>query len=201
MQILRYVMVISLLAFTTAANSASVQVNVSGTLGEEVLSLHAGYGGAPFNGYFEIDLDDRLIQSGNSNPYYNMTAWSITVVGTIDSLLLESSGETLDDGTLTLSQSASINRVTLLIDEDIDGALDRTLRLYFDPVVDLSPQSKFEDLSVFNFIPDGSLLQFSTSQGPMNVESANISAVPIPAAAWMFGSALLGLGVFKHRRA
>jgi hypothetical protein len=31
--------------------------------------------------------------------------------------------------------------------------------------------------------------------------TADVSAVPVPAAAWLFGSALLGLGAVKRRKA
>jgi len=34
-----------------------------------------------------------------------------------------------------------------------------------------------------------------------NLEFAQVSQVPVPAAAWLFGSALLGLGVIKRKRA
>ena len=33
------------------------------------------------------------------------------------------------------------------------------------------------------------------------ISAGSISAVPIPAAAWLFGSALLGLGLVKRRKA
>lgn len=45
------------------------------------------------------------------------------------------------------------------------------------------------------------LYSFSTNCGEPNCTfSRTVSAVPIPAAAWLFGSALLGLGVIKRRR-
>ena len=205
MNTLRLFFACSLLLASQVANAATLRLAVNGQLGDGVLSVHDGFEFALFSGFVEFDLDDRMVQSGSSTPFYNLVDWSITVDGTSSDLLLEGSGETFDNGTLSLNQSASINRVTLLIDEDIStpgvNELDRTLRLYFDPDIDLDSDSRFEDISTLTFEPSGSLLQFSTSQVPMTVASASISAVPVPAAAWLFGSALLGLGVLQRREA
>ena len=41
----------------------------------------------------------------------------------------------------------------------------------------------------------------STSYNVMDSMSYTVNAVPLPAAAWLFGSALLGLGIIKRRKA
>ena len=41
----------------------------------------------------------------------------------------------------------------------------------------------------------------SDSQGTVYFNQAQLSEVPLPAAAWLFGSALLGLGAIKRKKA
>lgn len=63
-----------------------------------------------------------------------------------------------------------------------------------------------------NFVPGENLLQFVIELGPagagpietgllVDITEATVSVVPIPAAVWLFGSALVGLGVAGKRRA
>lgn len=182
---------------STVANSAPITLGLSGTLDTGSLSIHQDFIDAPFSGTLEFDLSARQIQSGNSNPFYELTSWSILVTGeNSNSLLLENSGETLDAGVLTLSTASDI--VQLVIDEDINTGgstnLDRTLRLQFDPQLDITVDTTFEDLGNLLFLPPSSLLQFSTSQAPMTVASAELSVIPVPAAIWLFGSSLGLLG-------
>ncbi|NND53341.1 MAG: VPLPA-CTERM sorting domain-containing protein [Gammaproteobacteria bacterium] len=186
------------------SNAAPITLSLNGTLDTGSLSIHQDFINAPFSGTLEFDLSTRQIQSGNSNPFYELTSWSILVTGdNSNSLLLESSGEALDAGVLTLSTSSDI--VQLEIDEDINTGgstnLDRTLRLQFDPQLNITVDTTFEDLGNLLFLPPSSLLQFSTSQVPMTVASANLSVVPIPAAVWLFGSALAGLGWLRRKQA
>ncbi|TGD71959.1 VPLPA-CTERM sorting domain-containing protein [Mangrovimicrobium sediminis] len=52
---------------------------------------------------------------------------------------------------------------------------------------------------------DASGIQYTVSdlaQGALKTVTFNVSAVPVPAAVWLFGSALLGLtGVTRRRKA
>lgn len=79
----------------------------------------------------------------------------------------------------------------MLVRDRIDASLFESL--------DLSPLSdEFGDY-------DGSLFQLvfqdsGTNDAYINGRMTDISAVPLPAAAWLFGSALLGLGVIKRRK-
>lgn len=200
---IRSILLVVIALGSSAAAAAPLPVTLTGKLGDAIIGPHAGFGDAPFSGSFEIDLANRLLQPGTGNPLYEMTAWSITVTGSAGSFVLESSGETYDNGTLVFDQSSDL--VVLLIDEDIDdpGTLaieDRSLRMYFNPGVDLTSASTFEGLSTFLFEPSGSLLQFSTSQIPMEVVAGTLTPVPIPAAGWLFGCALPLLGLARRRR-
>jgi len=187
--------------FSTVAVSAPITLDLSGSLDTGALSIHQDFIGAPFSGTLEFDLSARQIQPGNSNPFYDLTSWSILVTGdNSNSLRLESSGETLDAGLLLLSTSSDI--VQLEIDEDINTGgstnLDRTLRLQFDPQLNITADTMYEDIGNLLFLPPRSLLQFSTSQAPMTVASASLSVIPIPAAVWLFGSGL-GFLVWMRR--
>ena len=185
--------------FSTTSIAAPITLGLSGSLDTGSLSIHQDFINAPFSGTLEFDLSTRQIQSGNSNPFYELTSWSILVTGdNSNSLLLESSGEALDAGVLLFSTSNDI--VQLEIDEDINTTLDRTLRLQFDPQLDITVATTFEDLGNLLFLPPSSLLQFSTSQGPMTIASAELSVIPIPATVWLFGSSLGLLGWMRRRK-
>jgi hypothetical protein len=53
---------------------------------------------------------------------------------------------------------------------------------------------------IFNF-SDGGQGCCNGAQYAWAVHAGNVSAVPVPAAVWLFGSALLGLGVVKRKKA
>ena len=191
-------------AWSVGALAAPVTLNLDGTLGSGSLSIHQDFIGAPFSGTLEFDLNDRQVRGSDSSPFYELTSWSILFEGMNgNSILLESSGEALDDGLLLLNSVS--DEVLLEIDEDINMGgstnLDRTLRLFFDPQLNITVDTTFEELGSLQFLAPSSLLQFSTSQGPMTVASANLTAIPIPAAVWLFGSALGLLGWARRKQA
>lgn len=65
--------------------------------------------------------------------------------------------------------------------------------LVIKTLVDQEPLIMYSTGAVFNF--------FSfTPEMVLLAPAANVSTVPIPAAAWLFGTALAGLGMFNRRR-
>jgi hypothetical protein len=201
---------ISLAAATLLASSAlqaaTIQnFQIQGQFDTTGLSIHNSYDNTFFSGAFSFDLDNRV---ASSNPFYELSSWNISLEA---GGVLASTGEAFDSGRLTLDR---INdRIQIVFGEDIDNPATateerRTLQVYFDAPFDLLPSSTFEDVlaadanfgSAANF-QFGSI-QFSTSQFPQGIGTATVttSAVPIPAAAWLFGSGLLGLISVARRR-
>ena len=48
---------------------------------------------------------------------------------------------------------------------------------------------------------DSFVINYDVDDVPKNIDNVVVSGVPIPAAVWLFGSALAGLGVIKRKRA
>ena len=86
--------------------------------------------------------------------------------------------------------------ITTGIDQDIPGVItfDVTNNTDFYVVASMSASS----INGFADASNTLSLQFQDDSG---LSAATVSAVPLPAAAWLFGSALLGLGVIKRRKA
>ena len=79
------------------------------------------------------------------------------------------------------------NSISFLFDTDANGSFETTLTTNSVGLIDLSSYS----ISSFSIKAD------SSNQGYI----ANVSSVPLPAAAWLFGSALIGLaGVARKRK-
>jgi hypothetical protein len=93
------------------------------------------------------------------------------------------------------------------IDLSISGFLDQSpYTTIYDSLGTISPNpsSLYENLSVsegeYRMSPTlFSSNEFLDSSWNYTV-SLEVTAVPIPAAAWLFGSALLGLGVVKRKK-
>ena len=99
--------------------------------------------------------------------------------------------------------------------EDVTGKLDLNPILYdnFIGIGDIDNlsltffHSDAEQLTILDSVnfetdPDFFEAYFEGTMGPSVVTvEYTFSPVPIPAAAWLFGSALLGLGAIKRRRA
>ncbi|MDO8706570.1 MAG: VPLPA-CTERM sorting domain-containing protein [Sulfuricaulis sp.] len=51
-----------------------------------------------------------------------------------------------------------------------------------------------------NNSPAGPFFDVAAKQVTMNYQNAHVNVVPIPAAVWLFGSGLAGLGLFRTRR-
>lgn len=63
--------------------------------------------------------------------------------------------------------------------------------------------TNFEDLAVYDYsVNCGGYCASGASARNYAAEGSweSLTTVPLPAAVWLFGSALLGLGVFKHKR-
>ncbi|MEW8337308.1 MAG: hypothetical protein AB2558_00835 [Candidatus Thiodiazotropha sp.] len=132
------------------------------------------------------------------------------------------------DRTLTLGETETYNHVndpgtftdtgtfTLLADSPISVSLvDNEIGSTFGPILDVSSftvtsggfTATFDDLtshvfSLGNLVADTYTLTFNgTSNGFAGaVYDVTVSAVPVPAAVWLFGSALVGFATFSARR-
>lgn len=201
---------IALLTFNTHA--ATVRLDITGRLGDEVLGLHAGFQDAVITGYLEFDTDDR--DNVGSGVFYDFTDWNILVQGNGVAHALIADNETLDAGRLSFNDSS--DRITFNFDEDLNtpggtGAGDRTLRFIFDQSFDFDSSITFEQLlatdpdygAESHFNSASSLYQFGTSQAPMQVAAGEITGtvVPLPATAWLFSSGLLGLFGMARKKA
>lgn len=140
------------------------------------LNLHIGngFGGANLN----------LAANGN-------------VIGTYDSLTQQLSGNT---GTLNVSQNscAGYGGLQFGICGAIPGAID-----FSNPFV-LTSANGLTDPITFDLVNDFSFLLGELGGAvavELNLSNVQVSAVPLPAAAWLFSSALLGLaGLARKRR-
>lgn len=120
------------------------------------------------------------------------------------SIELRSSGENMDEAFI---QADGINqRVHLQFVEDFGNPNNRkAMQLYFTPQSvlvsgELSQVLSLENMSIdtSDFILGG--LQFGISQVPSRIESASISAVPIPSAIFLLGSDLIGILSLSKRK-
>jgi hypothetical protein len=75
-----------------------------------------------------------------------------------------------------------------------------------DPIADVTRTDTYAQTST-SFLATGTstdisfLFETNTATGSWEIDDVSVvSAVPLPAAAWLFGSALLGLGVVKRRK-
>jgi hypothetical protein len=116
---------------------------------------------------------------------------------------------TLDTGStattfslLSTPAAGPLGSATVYMDADpTDGAVSTGLFLGAIDLngamtLNLNPDSQYI-LRLFGFNPNGNLTMFDLKMNTINV--AAVSAVPIPAAVWLFGSGLLGLLSFSRR--
>ncbi len=91
-------------------------------------------------------------------------------------------------------------------DFNVEYSLDGVNFFDYNDVVEVAGQFSIKDLSLQN-ISGFTLRIFGTLDGRftsggynVSVEGTDVSSVPVPAAAWLFGSALMGLVGFSRRK-
>ncbi|MCF6203065.1 MAG: VPLPA-CTERM sorting domain-containing protein [Methylococcaceae bacterium] len=91
-------------------------------------------------------------------------------------------------------------------DFNVEYSLDGVNFFSYNDVTEVAGQFSIKDLSLQN-ITGFTLRIFGTLDGRftsggynVSVEGADVSSVPVPAAAWLFGSALMGLVGFSRRK-
>jgi hypothetical protein len=91
-------------------------------------------------------------------------------------------------------------------DFNVAYSLDGVNFFDYNDVVEVAGQFSIKDLSLQN-ISGFTLRIFGTLDGRftsggynVSVEGTDVSSVPVPAAAWLFGSALMGLVGFSRRK-
>jgi len=186
-------------------HASLITVNVMGELGDEGLAIHNDFDFASFSGEFVLDeaAPDTNPSFGTSGIYV-MESWLITLTPISGSpLVFESSGESLDKGNFIVDTNP--DRLGLLFVEDFDGTNRMMMQVNFDPATALVNDGLSQvNLATLNRATgdfQSGLNQFGLSQYPTTMASASMSAVPIPAAVWLFGSGLLGLiGIARRKQ-
>ena len=117
------------------------------------------------------------------------------VVGTWDAGLQTLSGNT---ATLNVTENTSCSPYGLgggNVCDAVPGVVD-----FSQPFV-LTSADGLSDPITFDLVNDFSFLMGNLGGVvALNVNLSNVQVVPVPAAVWLFGSALLGLGALKRRK-
>jgi hypothetical protein len=193
---------------------ANGQVQVNGNLFE---SNFGDLSGGPFrtdDPGFDADTDQGAFSAGNwlwyggvgSLKFWNGSAWSASVPGGEYVTISEALG-----GTTTFT-TAGISNPNGVVGQ-FDGAGDLHEHLDFSVytgsnVLGGTAGAYWITLQLFQTAAGGGptlgtpsvpfSIVFNRGLSTENFEAA-VAAVPVPAAVWLFGSALAGLGVFKRR--
>lgn len=175
--------------------------NTIGGLPGEALTIIPGNGTG-----FTTEIDgDLFYDSGNAAVQAN---WGGDLAaGTYNSYFLhaDKQGEVTQtyDGSITFDQAIVgliFKQTELCLTDPIFGVATTT----YGGCGDVRRMELEPDNGVDNWLrisADGKTLEFSTNV-PHDYDNIRIlTAVPVPAAVWLFGSALLGLGVVKRKRA
>ncbi len=215
-----------LLLFTASGHAAMLTFNSSGTsitVDRNAWLASAGVASPQFFVDFESGFSDEQNISGQSGLFPaglvvtdTSSAGSAVIEGTAGGL-----GGSNPIGGFAVRQNEqpylvldfSLNPVDYLAFRDIDHTGTTVLVTFVGGATDSftlettgasGNSAEFAGI-VANDMPQISMIQLDASGdnkwGIDNIEFGGVSAVPIPAAAWLFGSALLGLGVVKRRKA
>lgn len=141
-----------------------------------------------------VTFDDGGIATGwfeYDSSQYELSNWLISVEGGDP----EFPGAIYNPETST-SQTAISSSFSMIIFSIATGGTDRVLRLDFDHelysapgVIDVTSSGVWTNMECFNCYPSRLI-----------VSGTLVSAVPIPAAAWLFSSALIGLVGLKRKK-
>jgi hypothetical protein len=205
MRISKAIFALSLVIASSSAMSAVVEADLSGLTGEES-STGGFYDGLVVDGYGELTItydsgntDSRSglntvtnQSNGNNNfptPHFALGAGdALTISATFDSPLRL---EIWDLDTVSETETLTISNVSG--DQIVLTGVD------FNILNINSSLPGFVALAVMDIGVGNAITLRAGNQGAA-FALGNIAAVPLPAAAWLFGSALLGFVSFSRRR-
>lgn len=186
-------------------------VEVNGIVGGQTGTLISSGGNA--GSYWQVRTNTNTTTNTISSPAssftYDFSAGAINQINfTVDYLLENSFGQGHRFGLFAVQGGNFFSTIGAITDSN---AADFGNWLSFGETVSVSDFSLVEGAGVLDFSAGANDVQFglrTANTGGLgitigydnfNVELSTVSAVPLPAAAWLFGSAILGLGLFRKK--
>lgn len=189
-----------------SSGNSSQQASIATTLGQDTYTLSAqflplGSNGDLRLGFWGTDNSNFLWQSGKTVLSLQITAggsWKLTRASngqtSNDVIILGSSGSVFNLASYSQTTAPVVSLSWNTINNTVTGQFDNTV-LFSNFNLGSTISSNW--VNYVGFGRDGNL-----ASGVLvdNFSFGNIAAVPVPAAAWLFGSGLLGLLGLKRQR-
>lgn len=181
--------IVTLALFGSAANAATITFDsLIGSNGDPYAGhIEQGYG-------VQVASGEWLEAHANGNPtpsIFGRSSTGVIEVSRVDSSLFYFSSVDLDDAVNSPPPVSGTFFIEGLLDGGVVFAFGDTLPWDFDDVT-----NPFAGIAIDN-------LRFTIQKGSVtyNIDNISVSAVPIPAAVWLFGSGLGLLGWLRRRQA